>query len=154
MNLSDFFKVENLICDLKAQTKEEVFQEFADLLERNSVLKNKGGMLGAIAEREKLGSTGIGDHIAIPHAKLKELTGLTAAFGLSKKGINFNSLDRKPVHFVFLLLASENSAVNHLKALARISRIIKGETFRSRLLNCSDPKSLYDLFIEEDSKVV
>lgn len=154
MNLSDFLKKENFLCDIKAETKEDVFREFANLLEQNVNLKDKEGMLDAIQDREKLGSTGIGDHIAIPHAKLKELNGLVAAFGLSRKGIDFNSLDRKPVHYIFMLLASKASAVNHLKALARISRIIKSEEFRKRLFDCMDEKSMYDLFIEEDANIV
>jgi len=154
MNLSDFLKKENFLCDIKAETKEDVFREFANLLEQNVNLKNKEAMLNAIADREKLGSTGIGDHIALPHAKLKELNSLVAAFGLSRKGIDFSSLDRKPVHYIFMLLASEASAVNHLKALARISRIIKSEEFRKRLFDCMDEKSMYDLFVKEDANIV
>jgi PTS system nitrogen regulatory IIA component len=103
-------------------------------------------------EREKLGSTGIGDGIAIPHGKMKGIEELVTSFGRSIKGVDFESIDNKPTHLFFLLVAPENSAGVHLKALARISRLLKDSGFRNRLMEASDRQDLFRIIAEEDEK--
>ena len=102
--------------------------------------------------REALGSTGIGDGIAIPHGKLTNLTEIISGFGLSKSGIEFDSLDGKPAHLFFLLIAPDNSVGTHLKMLARISRMLKNSSFRTKLMNATSQKEMYQIIAEEDVK--
>jgi len=110
-------------------------------------------ILSALMERERLCSTGIGDEVAIPHAKIKGLASLSAAFGRSGKGVDFHSMDNKPVKWIFLLLASDSSATVHLKALARISRLMKSKGLRERMENASSSAELYSLLKEEDERL-
>jgi PTS system nitrogen regulatory IIA component len=117
------------------------------------MISDSSEIVRILLEREQLGSTGIGENVAIPHARMKGLDKIVAAFGISKKGIEFDSLDRKPVNFVFILIAPEKATGNHLKALARISRLLKNPEFRSSLLKAPDKKTIYQLFLDEDSKL-
>ena len=104
--------------------------------------------------RESLGSTAIGQGIAIPHAKSDCVERLVSAFGLSAKGVDFDSLDGEPAHIFFLLVAPQDSAGPHLKALARISRLLKDKYFRDSLRSCTDDKSVIKIIIQEDEKKV
>jgi PTS system nitrogen regulatory IIA component len=101
-------------------------------------------------ERERLGSTGIGGGIAIPHGKLGALKSLLMAFGRSRKGVEFDAMDGKPTHLFFLLLAPEDSTGAHLKMLARISRSLKNSVFRERLMTAADGRELYMVIQKED----
>jgi nitrogen PTS system EIIA component len=96
-------------------------------------------------DRERLGSTGIGDGIGIPHGKLKGLTSLVIGFGISRKGVDFESMDNRPTHIFFLLITPENSTGLHLKLLARISRILKSESFKEQLLNAADAEDIVSI---------
>jgi len=101
-------------------------------------------------EREQLGSTGIGGGIAIPHGKLASVKSIRIGFGLSKKGVQYDSLDNKPVHLFFLLLTPENSAGEHLKVLAQISKLLKMDQFKKKLLAADCTDAIYDIIIEQD----
>ena len=105
-----------------------------------------------LMERERLGSTGIGSGIGIPHGKLRDLDGLVLGFGLSRKGIDFESMDNRPTHIFFLLVTPENSTGLHLKLLARISKILKHDPFRERLLKAADREEIYAIIKEEDAE--
>ena len=105
-----------------------------------------------LVEREKLGSTGIGDGIAIPHGKVPGLPSLVASFGRASHGVDFKAIDGKPTYLFFALFAPENSAGAHLKALARISRIFKSAQFRDAILHAPDAAEIYRLIEQEDSK--
>jgi len=105
-------------------------------------------------ERERLGSTGIGENVAIPHAKSNEIDTIIATFGRSSSGISFDSLDQKPVYFIFLLIAPEKSAGMHLKTLARISKLLKNPLFRQDLMKAKDKKEIYEAISREDSKLI
>jgi PTS system nitrogen regulatory IIA component len=109
-------------------------------------------LLDTLVEREKLGSTGIGDGIAIPHGKVPGLPVLMASFGRSIKGVDFSAIDGRPTYLFFTLFAPENSAGAHLKALARISRIFKNPAFRESIMKASDAAEIYRLIEAEDSK--
>jgi len=101
-------------------------------------------------ERERLGSTGIGGGIGIPHGKLKNLESLVLGFGLSRKGVDFESIDGRPTHLFFLILTPENSTGLHLKLLARISRILKNDSFKKKLLKATDSNEVYSIIREID----
>jgi PTS system nitrogen regulatory IIA component len=109
-------------------------------------------LVSVLEEREKLGSTAIGDGVAIPHGKLKGLNQLVASFGRSVKGVDFESIDGKPTYIFFLLVAPENTAGIHLKALARISRLLKDKKFRENLLKAKTANDLFEIIKEEDDK--
>jgi PTS system nitrogen regulatory IIA component len=109
-------------------------------------------LLETLLEREKLGSTGIGDGVAIPHGKVPGLPGLVASFGRAPAGLDFHAIDGRPTHLFFALFAPENSAGAHLKALARISRIFKNPSFREAILKAEDAAGIYRLIEAEDGK--
>jgi PTS system nitrogen regulatory IIA component len=103
-------------------------------------------------DRERLGSTGIGEGIGIPHGKMKSLESLHLGIGVSRQGIEFESIDGKPVHICFLLVTPENSTGLHLRLLARISRILKNEPFREKLLEAGDRDAIYEAIRKEDEE--
>jgi len=144
---------ENLIIEeLEAIDKQGILREFARLLKSMNRIENEEELLRVLLEREVLGSTGIGDGVAIPHGKLPIITEMTVAFGRSKKGVDFQALDSKPVHFFFLLVTPEDRPGDHLKALARISRILKNPALRESLQTASTRQELKSLIYQEDSK--
>ena len=150
MNIQDMLKKEFIIEDLKSRTKKEALVELVDVVFRDDMDIDRSAVIEVLQEREKLGSTGIGDGIAIPHGKLAGLEKLIISFGRSVTGVDFDSLDGKPVHIFFLLLAPENSAGQHLKALAKISRMLKDLSFRAALIKAGSSKEIYDLIVEKD----
>jgi fructose-specific phosphotransferase system IIA component len=154
MKIMDFLSKEAIIMDIKSQKKEDVIKELVDaLISTNEIDKrNRNKLVDALSARESLGSTAIGQGVAIPHAKSNCVTKLIAAFGLSKKGIDFDSLDGEPVYIFFLLLAPQDSAGPHLKALARISHLLKDKYFRENLRACTDKVSVVKIIKEEDEK--
>jgi PTS system nitrogen regulatory IIA component len=105
-----------------------------------------------LLEREKLGSTGVGEGVAIPHGKLPGLPGLLAAFGRSPPGVDFGAIDSRPTYLFFVLFAPENSAGVHLKALARISRLFKSPQFRAGILEARDAAQIHSQISTEDAK--
>jgi nitrogen PTS system EIIA component len=152
MKIMDFLNKKAISPDLKATDKEGVIRELVDLLAAADEIKNKEELIKALLTRESLGSTGIGQGIGIPHAKSANVKSLVAAFGLSQKGVNFDSLDGEPVYIFFLLIAPEESAGPHLKALARISRMLKDKYFRELLRKSRDEKEILRIVQEEDAK--
>lgn len=152
MMIMDFLSKKAITANLKATDKEAVIRELVDLLANADEVKGKEELVKAILTRESLGSTGIGQGIGIPHAKCQNAKNLMAAFGLSQKGVNFDSLDGEPVYIFFLLIAPEESAGPHLKALARISRMLKDKYFRELLRKAKDEKEILHIIQEEDSK--
>lgn len=152
MKIMDFLNKKAITANLKATDKEGVIRELVDLLAAADEIKNKEELVKALLTRESLGSTGIGQGIGIPHAKSANVKNLVAAFGLSQKGVNFDSLDGEPVYIFFLLIAPEESAGPHLKALARISRMLKDKYFRELLKKSKDEKEILRIVQEEDAK--
>lgn len=137
---------------LSARSKGEVLAELAqNVIDRHPAL-DRQDLLRILNEREKLGSTGIGDGIAIPHGKLRQVNELICAFGRSREGVDFSSLDGRPVHLFFLLIAPENAAATHLKALARISRILRDPGVRNALMAAEDVRELFRIFQEQDNR--
>ncbi len=154
MRLSDFLSAENIIADLKAEEKGDVIREVAKILYDNKVVSNYEGTVEALFERESLGTTGIGKNVAIPHAKSKEIDKLVTAFARSKRGVDFDSQDGKPVYFIFLLIAPVNSGSLHLKALARISKLMQKESLKEKLMKAGSVAELFAILDEEDNKTL
>lgn len=152
MKISDLLKEDYIIADLEAGDKEGALNEVSLFLEHTGTIQDHGKLLQALLEREQLGSTGIGDNMAIPHAKYENIDQITTVFARSRKGIDFQSLDRKPVHYIFLLLAPPASTGLHLKALAKIARLFKNPSLRENILKAEDANAIYSLLLEEDSK--
>ncbi len=153
MKIVDILKPGCVIAELKAVTKEEVLGELSKVLARTVEGVDEEEMTRVLIEREKLGSTGIGDGVAIPHGKMRQVNKVIASFGRSSQGIDFESIDGKPAHIFFLLIAPEDSAGIHLKALARISRLSRDPVFRTSLLNAKDQDDVYKIIREMDEKI-
>jgi PTS system nitrogen regulatory IIA component len=151
MKILDVLQKEAILPDLKSRTKTEVIEELVVPVARLAGV-NTGELVKVLLERERLGSTGIGGGIGIPHGKLKNLKDLIIGFGLSRKGVDFESLDGAPARIFFLLVTPENSTGLHLKMLARISRVLKNEPFRERLLQARDSDEIYEIVKEEDEE--
>ncbi len=151
MKIVEFLRPDTVIASLSGQTGQAVLAELCRPL--TAIQKVDGQrLLDTLLEREKLGSTGIGEGIAIPHGKVPNLPGLMASFGRSVPGVDFRAIDGRPTHLFFALFAPENSAGAHLKALARISRIFKNPAFRETLLKAGSADEIYRLIEAEDAK--
>lgn len=150
MKIIDILDKNSVIEDFVSRDKKGALEELISVLVENGRLDDKENALQVLLEREKLGSTGIGDGIAIPHGKLKEIEGIICSFGRSREGIDFQSIDEKPTHLFFLLLAPEDSAGEHLEALARLSRLLKDSQFRKRLMEANSKEEIYRIIVEED----
>lgn len=150
MQITDMFEKDYIIEELKATSKRAVLAELSEIFIRDQKGLAPGAMVEVLLEREKLGSTGIGDGIAIPHGKLKGLDRLVISFGRSRQGIDFDAIDGKPVHIFFLLMAPESSTGQHLKALAKISRMLKDPDFRNGLLEARSAEEIYRKIAEKD----
>ena len=152
MKLVEILKPEAVIPDLRATTKADALHELASTLARVHPEIDAARLVEVLLEREELGSTAIGEGIAIPHGKLGGVANVLAAFGRSKGGIDFDSLDGSPTRLFVLLVAPEDSAGVHLKALARVSRLLKDKTFRERLFAAGDRDDLWATIQAEDAK--
>lgn len=152
MKLLDFLQRGRIVPRLEARDKHDVLAELSEVLVSTGVVSNGRDAVHVLLEREKLGSTGIGEGIAIPHGKLRELKDVVAVFGRSPEGVDFDSMDGAPVQLFFLLMAPENSASTHLKALARISRLLKDRGFREELLQADTQEALFEIISREDEK--
>ncbi|MEK9831741.1 MAG: PTS IIA-like nitrogen regulatory protein PtsN [Rhodospirillaceae bacterium] len=147
MNIEDILEPGSVIANLRATSKKQVLQELS---------KAAGDALGVdarrvfdiLVERERLGSTGVGAGLAIPHGKLPGLERLQGVFARLEKPVDFDSIDDEPVDLVFLLLAPEGAGADHLKALARVSRIMRDRDFCEKLRGSDNPDALYALLIE------
>jgi PTS system nitrogen regulatory IIA component len=150
MQMDQIFKIGFLTENMLAKTKTEALEELVNTLIKSGLKLDSAKVIEVLQQREKLGSTGIGDGLAIPHGKIPSLDEIVVAFGRSKKGVDFDSLDGKPVHIFFLLLAPENSVGQHLKALAKISKMLKKANFRQKLIETDSKSDLYKLIIEQN----
>jgi len=156
MKIVDFLCSNAVTADLQSNSKDEVIKELVSLLVKGGAVdkKSEGKVVEVLMSREALGSTAIGQGIAIPHGKTDSVNKLVGGIGISKKGISFDSLDGEPAYIFFLLLAPLDSAGPHLKALARISRILKDKYFRDNLKISKDEKAILKLISQEDGRIV
>jgi PTS system nitrogen regulatory IIA component len=156
MKIMDFLSKKAIAADLKSAKKEDVIKELVDVLIESEGLEKKcrNKLVEQLMAREALGSTAIGQGVGIPHTKSECVNKLVASFGLSQKGVDFDSLDGENVYIFFLLIAPIDSAGPHLKALARISRLLKDKYFRDSLKDCKDEKSILKIISQEDEKKI
>ena len=152
MELSEILEENNIIPELKAREKKGVLEELAEVVYNSDPSIDKGALVKVLVERERLGSTGIGDGVAIPHGKLSGVTNPIISFGRSKEGLGFDSMDGQPTYLFFLLVAPENSSGVHLQVLARIAKILKRSSFRKKLMEASTQKELYQTIIQTDEE--
>jgi nitrogen PTS system EIIA component len=152
MKITEILAPEMVLPELKGSTKDQVLKELAQGLAAKYPGIKLEDLIAVLSERERLGSTAIGDGIAIPHGKLRGANKIIGAFGRHREGVDFESLDGNPTHMFFVLVAPEDSASLHLKALARVSRLLKDDAFRARLTEAADSAEIYRLIKEEDNK--
>ena len=151
MKILDVLQREAILDDLKSQTKKGIIEELVVPVARIASV-NQEELVRVLMERERLGSTGIGGGIGIPHGKLKDLDSLVLGIGLSRKGADFESIDGQPTHIFFILVTPENSTGLHLKLLARISRILKNDPFKDRLMYAADADEIFSIIKEDDEE--
>ncbi len=152
MTLLDILSPHSVLVGLQGETKEEIIKELVDSLEAGSVFTDREKVLQAVVEREKIMSTGIGDGIAIPHGKSDAVTRLAAALGIHKRGVDFEALDGEPAYVFFLLVSPANVSGPHIKALARISRLLKNDDFKKRLISAADAAEIMRLIEAEEKR--
>ena len=153
MKITDFLDVEMVISNLRGGDKGSVLREMAEWMASQDHSLEARGLLEILLERERVSSTAIGDGVAIPHGKMAGVQRVRAVFARSLQGVDFASLDGKPTFLFFLLIAPENSPGDHLKALARISRLLKDGGFRQRLMEAKTREKLFDTIKKEDDRL-
>ena len=152
MKITDFLSSEAVIAHMTGRDKNSAIEEMASLLAACHHELDQKQILEVFLERERISTTAIGEGVAIPHGKLPSVERVIGGFARSRDGIDFASLDGEPTHLFFALLAPQNAAADHLKALARISRLLKDEGFRQRLMQAKSSQELYALIADEDEK--
>ncbi len=152
MRIAEFLSPDAVVPRLVSTDKVGVLNELCAPLARRVPDINQDRFVSVLLEREKLDSTGIGEGVAIPHGKVGGLSSVVASFGVSVAGVDFQAKDGKPTHLFFTLVAPENSAGMHLRALARVSRLFKNPDFRRRIVETADAKAIFDLIASEDEK--
>ncbi len=148
----EYLDEEWMIPELQGTDKASILKELSSVLVKPCQVTSVEELLQVIVDREKLGSTGIGEGIAIPHGRLKKLKKFIISFGRSSRGVDFDSIDQKPSQLFFLVMAPENSAVDNLKLLGRIVTLLKEPSFKRRLIEAPSRKDLFQIISEEDEK--
>ncbi len=152
MRISDILRKDVIKIELEGHTKEEVINELCDIIVDYWGIKDKSEFLEKILERESIESTGIGRGIALPHARTDAVRGVVIAFGRSLKGIDYDSLDQKPVHMVFMIGSSHDSNSDYIKILSSLSRILRIDEFRERIMEAKTPDEIIDTIKEFEDK--
>jgi len=152
LKITDFLDTSRVIPDLKGRDKNSVLKEMADWMASEDPSLDARRLLEALLEREKISTTAIGEGVAIPHGKMPKVKRVSGVFARSLQGVDFDSLDGGLTHLFFLLVAPEDSAADHLKALARISRLLKDAAFRARLIKEKSREGIFNAIKEEDEK--
>jgi nitrogen PTS system EIIA component len=153
VKITDFLSQQAIVPDLAGRDKQAVLKELAEKFPAANTALNAKRVLEVLVDREKISTTAIGDGVAIPHGKLADVDRVHAVFARSKTGVDFASLDGEPTHLFFALIAPEDGAADHLKALARISRLLRDTGFRTRLLKAQSGKELFDMIAAEDQNL-
>lgn len=151
MKIMDFLDQDSVIVDLKASDKKLAIVELVEILKNKKKIKEIDEIVDVVLKREKLGSTGIGQGVAIPHGKTDTLKEQVGILGVSQKGIEFNSLDGELVHIIFLLVGPVEIVGQHLKALSRISRLFKDKFLRQAIRNATTAEEVVKIIQQEDN---
>ena len=150
MKLLDFLDPSAICLELKSPAKKEAIAELCELLKSGSKILDADAVAQTLMDREKLGSTGIGQGVAIPHGRNAAASKLVAALGVSRRGVDFQSLDGLPVHVIFMLVSPKDGGAEHLKALAKISGLLKDKFFRQGLKDAKSVDDVLSIIKEED----
>mgnify|MGYP001999295869 FL=1 len=150
MTLLDILSADSTLVDLKGETKEDIIAELVDTLAVGDAISDRDKVLQAVLEREKIMSTGIGDGIAIPHGKSDAVEKLVAALGTQRRGVDFEALDGEPAYVFFLLVSPANVSGPHIKALARISRLLKNDDFKKKLIAAETAAAIIEIIETEE----
>jgi len=151
MRLTDILLTDHIVLPLSAKQRDPAIKEMIDVLNKQGVINEGEQAYSAVLEREKLMTTGVGNGIAIPHCKDKSCPNFAVALGIQPKGIKFESIDKKDVKIVFLLVGPENNPGMHIKLLSRISRLMSNEELRQNILKCKDVQKIRDLIDDEEN---
>ena len=151
MKITDILNEQVIRTNLPGSTKEEIINAMIDLAASQEKVLDKEKLRTAIFDREKIMSTGVGSGFAIPHGKTDSVSDIVAAFAVTAKPINYQSLDEQPVRIVFLLVGRDNMVGPHIKLLSRISRLMNKEEFRNKLLEATSPEEILEIFRKEES---
>jgi len=152
MKMSEIIEEKNIIPDLKAKDKNGVLEELAEVVSNREPSISKRDLVRVLIERERLGSTGIGDGVAIPHGKMNGIKHPLISFGRSNKGLDFDSMDGQTAYLFFLLVAPENSSSVHLQVLAKIAKILKNGNIRKNLMEARTKEEIYQTIIQTDEE--
>lgn len=152
MTLMEILSGKSVLVGLKGQNKREILEELVDALEVGDKITDRDKVLEAVLLREEIMSTGIGHGIAIPHGKSEYVTELGGVLGIKQDGVDFDALDGKATYIFFLLVSPLDVSGPHIKALARISRLLKGEEFRQRLIASKDNEDAIAIIEAEEKK--
>lgn len=154
MRLAELLTVERIDTDLAAHDKGEALHAMATLLVGGLYTSSGGPTVDdvhrVLAEREALASTGIGQGVAIPHGRLPGLTRFVGALGIQREGVDFDAVDKRPASIIFALVGPDRAAGEHLKCLARISRVLRDDSVRARLLRAADERAVLEIVLEVD----
>lgn len=151
MKIMDILDSKSIVLPLKSKEKKAIINELIETLAQNHKVKDKAEAFKSVMEREKLGSTGVGLGIAIPHGRTSAVDKLVGALGISPTGVDFESLDGEPVYFVFLVLSPLEATGDYLRAISRIARLFKDKFFREALKNVSSVDEAIKIIKQEDS---
>lgn len=152
MTLFDLLSEQSILIDLKGTSKREIIQELVNAISVGDQAIDKGRVLDSVLQREGIMSTGIGHGIAIPHGKSDAVKKLCGVLGIKREGVDFESLDGQPASIFFLLVSPVDVSGPHIKALARISRLLKGEDFRKALIGARSPADILGIITEEEKR--
>jgi fructose PTS system EIIBC or EIIC component len=150
MKLFELLDEKNILVELKGGSKEAVINELIDLFKGDKRVKDIEKIREAVFSREKIMSTGVGKGFAIPHGKSNSVEDILAAFGKTKKNIDYDALDGEPVNLIFLLIGKESMVSAHIKLLSRISRLMNNDSFREQLVNAETKEEILSLFKKEE----
>ena len=150
MEIRDLLQPESVVADLKAANKKQLLQELAKCAARVTGVNDRK-IFETLLERERLGSTGVGSGIAIPHGKLSDFKRLYGVFARLERPVEFDAIDEQPVDLIFLLLAPEGAGADHLKALARVSRLLRDTSMCEKLRGTDTADGLYMVLTQSEA---
>jgi fructose-specific phosphotransferase system IIA component len=151
VQLTELLSPERIKIPLVSSSKDEILSELVEVVGHNAAVRDLEEVLRAVREREEVLSTGIGSGVAIPHGKSGGISELALVAGVKPNGIDFEALDGKPVSLFFLLVGPESAAGQHVKALSRISRLLRRDSFRVRLMESGSPDEFYSIIAEAEA---
>ena len=153
MYLYELLGSDSIVMSLKSQTKDDVLEEMVDILDSAGKIQSRDAVLKAIVDRERIMTTGIGNGVAVPHCKSSAVDRLVAALGISPDGIDFQSPDNQPARLIFILVAEQNNPGPHVRALARLAKLLSSKAVRDALLMARSPENLLQIVKEREQEL-